>query len=94
MVLTQDNLQYEGLLYPMMVIAAVAAIVFSLLGMASMSGWMPSALAAGGVQTQLSLPSQSADTSAEARAPFGCAECGVIETLRDIDARAVPASPL
>ena len=90
MVLTQDNLQYEGLLYPMMVIAAVAVIVFSLLGMASMSGWMPNVLAGGSVSTQLSLPSESNDASAEARAPFSCAECGVIESVRDIEAARAP----
>ena len=89
MVLTHDNLQYEGLLYPMMVIAAVAVIVFSLLGMASMSGWMPSALAGGDAAAQLSLPSQSNDAS-EARAPFSCAECGVIESVRDIEAARAP----
>src|SRR6202007_1299588 len=34
----------DGLLYPMMVIAAIAVIVFSIAGIASISGWLPNAL--------------------------------------------------
>jgi len=33
-----------GLLYPMLVIAAIAVIVLSLTGIATMLGWLPSAL--------------------------------------------------
>jgi outer membrane lipoprotein SlyB len=33
-----------GLLYPMLVIAAIAVIVFSVTGIATMMGWLPSAL--------------------------------------------------
>ena len=35
-----------GLLYPMLVIAAIAMIVFSVAGVATLMGWMPSALSA------------------------------------------------
>ena len=48
MVLTRESPpNAEGLLYPMMVIAAVAVIVFSLVGTASVTGWMPSAMESG-----------------------------------------------
>ena len=33
-----------GLLYPMLVIAAIAVIVFSVTGIATMMGWLPNAL--------------------------------------------------
>src|SRR5262245_34572505 len=36
-----------GLLYPMLVIAAIAVIVFSVVGVATMLGWMPKALSEG-----------------------------------------------
>ena len=38
--------QPYGLLYPMMLIAAIAVIVFSILGIVSIAGWMPNALSA------------------------------------------------
>ena len=34
----------SGLLYPLMVIAAIAVTVFSAVGVATMMGWMPGAL--------------------------------------------------
>ncbi|MGH6692039.1 MAG: hypothetical protein ACREF4_15325 [Gammaproteobacteria bacterium] len=36
-----------GILYPLMLIAAMAVIVFSIAGIATMMGWMPSALSGG-----------------------------------------------
>jgi hypothetical protein len=36
-----------GILYPLMLIAATAVIVFSIAGIATMMGWMPSALSGG-----------------------------------------------
>ena len=75
-------LEGRGLLYPMMVIAAIAVIVFSVLGIASITGWMPSGLisrAAAAVH-----PANEIDT-ARSGVTFECAECGVIETLREIE---------
>ena len=65
----------RGLLYPMMVIAAIAVIVFSILGIVTIAGWMPSAL------------SGSTDP-ARAGVAFECGECGLIESLREIERRA------
>ena len=76
MVLTQNNLEFEGLLYPLMVIAAVAVIVFSLLGIGNMSGWLPSVLTS-------PEPAQLSSTASETPATaFACAECGVIDSLK------------
>ena len=46
MELSRDERRFEksGLLYPMMVIAAIAVIVFSIVGIASMAGWLPNSL--------------------------------------------------
>lgn len=72
----------SGLLYPMMVIAAIAVIVFSIVGIATVMGWLPSGLVgrtmAAGVQTIEVETARSAAT-------FDCAECGVIESIRSMD---------
>lgn len=74
----------RGLLYPLLLIAAIGVIVFSVLGIASISGWMPSSLmsrAHAGVTT-----SGEIDT-ARSGVTFECAECGVIESIRAIEQR-------
>lgn len=81
MVLTHQNLRFEGLLYPMMVIAAVAVIVFSLLGIASVSGILPSAFEGSAIELSSLTPAER-DGSA-----FACAECRVIESVQKIDLR-------
>ena len=69
-------LETRGLLYPLMVIAAIALIVFSLLGIATVTGWMPSALAHSDTPSQM-----------HSEAAFECAECGVIESVRELERR-------
>ena len=80
------------LLYPMMVIAAIAVIVFSILGIASMAGWMPRAMI--GSNTAMAahtraamLPSESTEAPRAGAPVFQCAECGVIESVREIERR-------
>jgi hypothetical protein len=76
MELSRDRpLEGRGLLYPLMVIAAIAVITFSVLGMATIMGWMPATLAhaqpagefAGGIRQSVT---------------FECAECGILDSLR------------
>lgn len=75
----------SGLLYPLMVIAAIAVIAFSVVGIASITGWMPSGLMSrASAATVLSTP--EVDT-ARSGVAFECAECGVIETIREIEQR-------
>ena len=81
MVLTQQDVRFEGLLYPMMVIAAVAVIVFSLLGIASVSGVLPSAIE----PTSESIEVSSARPIQSEGSAFACAECRVIESVQKID---------
>lgn len=80
MVLTHHNVEYEGLLYPLMVIAAVAVIVFSLLGIANVSGWLPSALRSSDDVELSAAPAPNTDSSQVGA--FACAECGVLDSLR------------
>jgi len=67
----QRSAQPYGLLYPIMLIAAIAVIVFSILGIASIAGWMPGALsaAATGGAGDRTLP-----VAVRASATFDCGE--------------------
>jgi hypothetical protein len=80
----------HGLLYPMMVIAAVAVIVFSIAGIATITGWMPNAMQGVDVSATEVAPVLSAPAVSDGQkaAPaFQCAECGVIESIREIERR-------
>lgn len=70
----------NGMLYPMMIIAAIAVILFSVVGIATMTGHIPSAL------------SQKADVvkrtqSNRAYVASNCGNCGVVESVRIVEAR-------
>jgi hypothetical protein len=67
-----------------MVIAAVAVIVFSLLGIASMRGWVPHALVSSEA-VDIASARGTVTTDAVQGPAFGCAECGVIQSLRGRD---------
>ena len=100
MEMSREMRSTSGLLYPMMIIAAIAVIVFSILGIASITGWMPHAM----VGTHTAVAAQSIEsplaalvaTDSEDAAPaFQCVECGVVQSVRDIEQRgALSASPL
>lgn len=90
MVIAHDKLGIEGLkldvqalLYPLMVIASVGVIVFSLVGIATVSGVMPSALLSSSDSEAVTSAAddQRGDANGHIGA-FGCAECGVIESMR------------
>ena len=82
------RLQRQGLLYPLMVIAAIAVIVFSILGIATISGWVPSTMQgttpAGAAPAGGSTP--PVRNEPRAAAPIlECAECGVIDAVRHVE---------
>jgi hypothetical protein len=66
----------RGLLYPLMLIAALAVIAFSILGIASIAGWMPKAMASA---------DSLGDYADRDAVTFECTECGVIETIRHME---------
>ena len=76
-------LEGRGLLYPMMVIAAIAVIVFSIVGIASITGWMPKGLVSRAAAA--ATIDQGLIDTARSGVTFECAECGVIESLREVD---------
>lgn len=64
-----------GILYPVMLIAAITVIVFSVAGIATMMGWLPSALSHGSPEGGTAGPR-----------PAACAaDCGVIESIRIVE---------
>jgi len=86
----------SGMLYPMMLIAAIALIVFSVVGIATMMGWMPSA-ASGTDPTAAQIvkaPVVPATAKAApgrpplaANTPAACHDCGVIESIRAVEVK-------
>jgi len=63
-----------GILYPLMLIAAIALIVFSIVGIAAIMGWMPTAFSDHHAPDK---PAASPRAGAAA-----CADCGIIESIR------------
>jgi outer membrane lipoprotein SlyB len=87
----------RNLLYPLMLIAAITVIVFSIVGIATMLGWLPSvqsmadpasrANAGSGLESApvRALPAGAAADRAPAPAP--CANCGVIESIHVVESK-------
>lgn len=78
------------ILYPLMLIAAIAVIVFSLAGIATMMGWLP------GAQSQTESAEQGRPSArqpagerprAPAPGPASCTDCGVVESIRAVEVR-------
>jgi hypothetical protein len=72
---TMDN--RTGILYPLMVIAAIAVIVFSAVGIATMLGWMPEALSSTKTVGRTAAAQAAPKPVREAITP--CGECGRAE---------------
>ena len=76
------SMERSGLLYPMMVIAAIAVIVFSLLGIATVMGWLPQGL----IGRAHAAPVQQTEfDTARSGVTFDCGECGVIQSIRSLE---------
>lgn len=85
----------SGMLYPVMLIAAIAVIVFSAAGIATMMGWMPSA------QSKIEPTAKAVPEAAKpatgrpalsrprsvAAAPAACADCGVVESIHAVEVK-------
>lgn len=87
------------LLYPLMVIAAIAVTLFSALGIAMMMGYLPSASsaekqekqvmstpAAAGVESPAQ-PQRKSQGQAQPKLAAVCADCGVVESIRVVEQR-------
>ena len=75
-----------GILYPLMLIAAIAVIVFSVAGIATMMGWMPSALSndADPARAQPA-PAFRLAQPRVVTAATDCRDCGVVESVRAVE---------
>lgn len=75
-----------GILYPLMLIAAIAVIVFSIAGIATMMGWLPGALSSG-AQPAGARPAGASRQAAPriAAGATACRDCGVVESLRAVE---------
>lgn len=72
-----------GILYPLMLVAAAGVIVFSIAGIAAMMGWIPGVPTRGArVEAPQSTPPRSVALASE------CRECGIVESLRVVEAPA------
>lgn len=86
-----------SILYPTMLIAAIAVIIFSVLGIATMTGHMPSALSRNGPDARSEPEAKNEVTTAPAAKPVkprlaaangaGCADCGVVESIRAVESK-------
>jgi len=81
--------QRTGILYPVMLIAAIAVIGFSFVGIATMMGWLPGAQSQGRPLERSGSPAQRpAAESPRAAAPVpaaACADdCGTVESIRAV----------
>lgn len=75
-----------GLLYPTMLVAAVAVIGFSLFGIATMAGYLPNLLSDDDEAELASAP------SAAEPAMVACTNCGVISSMHPIEKTAAVAT--
>ncbi len=96
----------NGILYPTMLIAAIAVIIFSAVGIATMTGLLPGAISSKNEQgvpegaakgapaasapaaTPVAKPAKArVALSGGASAAGACADCGVVESIRAVEAK-------
>src|SRR3970282_1107463 len=82
--------KHPGIFYPLMLIAAIAVIVFSVVGIATMMGWMPGALSsdADPARARVAPASKPAKPRVVTTATAAdCRDCGVGESTRSGEVR-------
>jgi outer membrane lipoprotein SlyB len=76
-------------LHPLVWIAGIALIVFSAVGIGAFMGWIPTSM--GGADDNAVLATQAANTAAPAAAPARaaarCSDCGVVESVREVEVK-------
>lgn len=89
-----------GLLYPTMLVAAMAVILFSVIGIAAMTGLMPSVLPRTGPQPSIPATKAAGEKNTAVKPASGhaavgaagvCAVCGVVSSIRVTEAQAGPS---
>ena len=77
-----------GILFPLMLIAAITVIVFSVAGIATMMGWLPSV----GSMTEPAAKAAPAKSAVGrprvmSAAAAACGDCGVVESIRAVETK-------
>ncbi len=84
----------SGMLYPVLLIAAIAVIVFSVAGIATMMGWLPSVQSKSELLANAPTATQAAPSAAKpaasrpravASASAACSDCGVVDSIRVVE---------
>jgi len=81
-----------GILYPLMLIAAIAVIVFSVVGIATMMGWLPNVESKTDPAAK-SAPATKSSASGTNRPRVAysgtgaCPDCGVVESIRAVESK-------
>ena len=78
-----------GILYPLMLIAAIAVIVFSVAGIATMMGWLPNVESKTEPAAKSAPAAKSSASRQRAMSSTGaaCADCGVVESIRAVESK-------
>ncbi|HSD62010.1 MAG TPA: glycine zipper 2TM domain-containing protein [Burkholderiales bacterium] len=99
--MTMEN--KNGMLYPLMILAAISVIIFSVVGIATMTGQVPNAFSSANraepvAARQGQVPgvtgaqpaASSSNKAAQSRnliTPSDCSNCGVIESIREVEVK-------
>lgn len=85
----KNAMESRKLLYPLMVVAAIAVTTFSALGIATMMGYLPGAHSS--EQAPLSRAAGDGQNKSDARGAgktaVACANCGIVESIRVVERR-------
>jgi len=82
---TANAMDSRTILFPLMLIAALAVIAFSAMGMVAMLGWMPDSLSSTQPVSRAAAAEVVPKAVREAVAP--CADCGSAEAVRQEPAK-------
>ena len=83
---TVSVVKRPGILYPLMLIAAIAVIVFSVAGIATMMGWMPGALSSDADPARArAVPASKPAKPRVVTTAANCRDCGVVESMRAVE---------
>lgn len=78
---------HPKLLYPSMVIAAVAVTIFSLLGIATLTGALPSAHSETNAVSSAGFDDKVVEMPASRTLAAACANCGTVESVRAVEVK-------
>ena len=90
-----DGWRRQAILYPAMLIAAISVIIFSMIGIAAMTGLLPSTVAGYRVsgeagspavnqESQEAVPAPSTAAAVRKPAVAACGDCGIVESIRSL----------